>query len=95
MGIFIIINGSMFAQTLDYSPIVRGSTRTRSETVCTLGNRQSKQKKAAERVGRKETGLRERKRFFSSGSSNRPVAENRLSRLLWAPSSFGPHGPLV
>lgn len=95
MGIFIIINGSMFALRLDYSPIVQGSTQTRSETVCTRGNRQSRQKEAAERARRKETQLMGRKRVVSPGSPNRPVAENRLSRLLQVPSSFGLHSPLV
>lgn len=40
MGVFIIINVSLFALRLDYSPIVSGS-----ETACTLGNTPSEQER--------------------------------------------------
>lgn len=51
--------------------------------------------KGSRKGGQERNAAQGEEAFFSSGSSNRPVAENRISRLLWAPSSFGPHGPLV
>lgn len=54
MGVFIIIiNGSSFALRLYYSPIVRGSAQG-GQRQSVPGNRQSEQRKAAGRAGRKK-----------------------------------------
>lgn len=54
MGVFIIIiNGSSFALSLYYSPIVRGSAQG-GQRQSVPGNRQSEQRKAVERAGRKK-----------------------------------------
>lgn len=94
MGVFIIIiNGSSFALRFYYSPIVRGSAQG-GQRQSVPGNRQSEQRKAAERAGGKKRHSG-RGSIFYPGSSDRPGTENGVSRLPRALSSFGPHSPLV
>lgn len=94
MGVFIIIiNGSSFALRLYYSPIVRGSAQG-GQRQSVPGNRQSEQRKAAERAGGKKRHSG-RGSILYPGSSNKPGAENGVCRLPRALSSFGPHSPLV
>lgn len=94
MGVFIIIiNGSSLALRLHYSPIVRGSAQG-GQRQSVPGNRQSEQRKAAERAGRKKRHSG-RGSFFYPGSFNGPGAKNGVCRLPRALSSFGPYGPLV
>lgn len=84
MGIFIIINGSMFALRLYYSPIVRGSTNAVRDSLYS-GEQAVQTEKGSRRGGQERNAAQGEEAFFSPGSSNRPVAENRLSMLLQAP----------
>lgn len=95
MGVFIIIiNGSSFALRLYYSPIVRGSAQG-GQRQSVPGNRQSEQRKAAGRAGRKKRHSQGEKAFFTLLHPTGQGQKNGVCRLLRALSSFGPHSPLV
>lgn len=87
MGVFIIItNGSSFALRLYYSPIVRGSAQG-GQRQSVPGNRQSEQRKAAERAGRK-------KRHSGRGSIFTMVHPTGQGQKMGFVGCLGPSHPL-